>query len=162
VTDTFRTRTTSPDETRALGRALGESLRPGCFVGLEGPLGSGKTVMIQGAAEGLGFDGYVTSPSFVIVNEYPGRVPIVHADLYRIADPRELEDIGIREIYFSDGVSFVEWADRAPEFLPDNRLSVVIKIVGEEGREMTFTALGDEGREALTRLREKWEDASAC
>jgi tRNA threonylcarbamoyladenosine biosynthesis protein TsaE len=118
--------------------------------------------MIQGAAEGLGFEGYVTSPSFVIVNEYEGNVPIVHADLYRIADPRELEDIGLREIYFSEGVSFVEWVDRAPEFLPENRISVVIEIVGEEGREMTFTAFGDAGREALARLRETWEDASAC
>jgi tRNA threonylcarbamoyladenosine biosynthesis protein TsaE len=162
VTDTFLCRTASPDETRRLGRALGESLRPGGFVGLEGPLGSGKTVLIQGVARGLGFEGYVTSPTFVIVNEYEGRLPILHVDLYRISDIRELEDIGYREIYFGEGVALVEWADRAPEFLPRDRLSVVIRIESEQERELTFTAFGDEGVATLHRLRDKWEDAGPC
>jgi tRNA threonylcarbamoyladenosine biosynthesis protein TsaE len=159
---TLRCHTDSPEETRRLGRALGASLRPGGFVGFEGQLGSGKTVMIQGAAQALGFDGYVTSPSFVIVNEYPGRVPILHVDLYRIADPRELEDIGYREIYFGDGVALVEWADRAPEFLPPGRLTVAIEIVGESAREITITADGPEGENTLARLRETLDGAADC
>lgn len=154
VAKTLRCRTGSPEETRLLGRALGASLRPGGFVGLEGKLGSGKTVLVQGVAEGMGFDGYVTSPTFVIVNEYDARVPILHVDLYRIADTRELEDIGYREIYFTEGVALVEWADRAPEFLPPDRIEVVIGIAGREERDIEFTAFGEEGEAALERLRE--------
>lgn len=156
MTDTFRFRTASPGETRAFGRALGTALSRGAFVGFEGRLGSGKTVAIQGAAEGLGYDGYVTSPTFVIVNEYAGRVPILHVDLYRITDARELEDIGYREIFFVDGVALVEWADRVPELLPPDRLRVVIDIEEPDGRAFTVSAFGDGGEGLLTRLRESW------
>ncbi len=156
MTDTFRFRTASADETRAFGRALGVALSRGGFVGFEGQLGSGKTVAIQGAAEGLGYDGYVTSPTFVLVNEYEGRVPILHVDLYRIEDARELEDIGYREIFFVDGVALVEWADRAPEFLPPDRLRVVIDIEGPDDRAFTVSAFGSGGAELLARLRESW------
>jgi tRNA threonylcarbamoyladenosine biosynthesis protein TsaE len=162
VIRTLRCRTDSPEQTRRLGRALGESLRPGSFVGFEGQLGSGKTVMIQGAAQGLGFDGYVTSPSFVIINEYAGRVLIHHVDLYRIVDPRELEDIGYREIYFGDGVALVEWADRAPELMPAGRLAVAIEIAGESAREIVFTAFGPEGEGILGRLRKALEGMDVC
>ncbi len=117
---------------------------------------SGKTVAIQGAAEGLGYDGYVTSPTFVLVNEYEGRVPILHVDLYRIEDPRELEDVGYREIFFVDGVALVEWADRAPELLPPDRLRVVIDIEGPDDRAFTVSAFGHGGAELLARLRESW------
>ncbi len=156
MTDTFRFRTASPDETRAFGRALGAALSRGGFVGFEGQLGSGKTVAIQGVAEGLGYDGYVTSPTFVIVNEYAGRMPILHVDLYRITDARELEDIGYREIFFVDGVALVEWADRVPELLPPDRLRVVIDIEGPDGRAFTVSAFGDGGGRLLARLRESW------
>ena len=156
MTDTFRFRTASPDETRAFGRALGAALSRGGFVGFEGQLGSGKTVAIQGAAEGLGYDGYVTSPTFVIVNEYVGRVPILHVDLYRITDARELEDIGYREIFFVDGVALVEWADRVPELLPPDRLRVVIDIEEPDGRAFTVSAFGSGGEALLARLRESW------
>ena len=156
MTDTFRFRTASPDETRAFGRALGAALSRGGFVGFEGQLGSGKTVAIQGAAEGLGYDGYVTSPTFVIVNEYVGRVPILHVDLYRITDARELEDIGYREIFFVDGVALVEWADRVPELLPPDRLRVVIDIEEPDGRTFTVSGFGDGGEALLARLRKSW------
>ena len=156
MTDTFRFRTASPGETRAFGRALGTALSRGAFVGFEGRLGSGKTVAIQGAAEGLGYDGYVTSPTFVIVNEYAGRVPILHVDLYRITDARELEDIGYREIFFVDGVALVEWADRVPELLPPDRLRVVIDIEEPDGRAFTVSAFGDGGHALLARLRKSW------
>jgi len=156
VTDTFRFRTASADETRAFGRVLGAALSRGGFVGFEGQLGSGKTVAIQGAAEGLGYGGYVTSPTFVLVNEYEGRVPILHVDLYRIEDARELEDIGYREIFFVDGVALVEWADRAPELLPPDRLRVVIDIEGPDDRAFTVSAFGGGGAKLLARLRESW------
>lgn len=155
MTENFSFRTDSPEETRRFGRELGALLRPGDFVGLTGPLGSGKTVVIQGAAVGLGFDGYVTSPTFIIVNEYAGRVPIEHVDLYRITDARELMDIGYREFFFGDGVALVEWADRVPELLPDSRLDVEIGIAGEETREFNVSAHGD-AVELLRELGRSW------
>ncbi|MBN2564100.1 MAG: tRNA (adenosine(37)-N6)-threonylcarbamoyltransferase complex ATPase subunit type 1 TsaE [Candidatus Eisenbacteria bacterium] len=157
LSDTLRVKTASPDETRRFGGALGRSLAAGAFVGLEGPLGSGKTVIVQGAARALGYDGYVTSPSFVIVNEYDGRVPVFHVDLYRIADARELEDIGYREIFFCDGVAMVEWADRVPELLPPDRLRVVIEMDRGDVRNMTVSGIGPGGARLLGRLRDAWQ-----
>jgi tRNA threonylcarbamoyladenosine biosynthesis protein TsaE len=156
VTAILRFRTSSPDETRRFGRALGAVLAPGSFVGFEGQLGSGKTVTIQGVAEGLGYDGYVTSPSFIIANEYEGRVPILHVDLYRIADSRELEDIGYRELFFSEGVALVEWPDRAPELLPPDRLRVRIEIEGESSRSIEVSAIGDGGEALIAALGREW------
>lgn len=153
MTDSLSLRTTSPEETRRFGSALGEALEPGAFVGLEGPLGSGKTVIVQGAARALGYEGYVTSPSFVIVNEYEGRVLIRHVDLYRISDPRELDDIGYREIFFGEGVALVEWSDRAHELLPADRLQVVLRMARDDTRELRVTARGEAGLRALERLR---------
>lgn len=156
MTAILRFRTASPDETRRFGRALGATLGPGSFVGFEGQLGSGKTVTIQGAVEGLGYDGYVTSPSFIIANEYEGRVPILHVDLYRIVDSRELEDIGYRELFFGEGVALVEWPDRAPELLPPDRLRVRIDIEGESSRSFEVSGVGGGGAALLERLRLAW------
>jgi tRNA threonylcarbamoyladenosine biosynthesis protein TsaE len=163
LTDTLHVRTASPDETRRFGDALGQTLEPGAFVGLEGPLGSGKTVIVQGAARALGYQGYVTSPSFVIVNEYEGRVPIMHVDLYRIASTSELEDIGYREVFFGDGVALVEWADRIPELLPSERLKVVIGMERRDERVIATTGVGDAGARMLARLRAVWlEQEGRC
>jgi len=151
-TGSERFRTSSPDETREFGRALGALLEPGDLVALTGDLGSGKTVMIQGIARGLGFDGYVSSPSFVIVNEYEGRVPIYHIDLYRIEGADSLHDIGYRELFFGDGVVLVEWADRAPELLPAERLGVRIEMAGRDGRELAIEARGVRAAAVLARL----------
>jgi tRNA threonylcarbamoyladenosine biosynthesis protein TsaE len=153
VSDILDLKTSSPEETRRFGEALGKSLEPGAFVGLEGPLGSGKTVIVQGAARSLGYDGYVTSPSFVIVNEYEGQMPISHVDLYRVSDPRELEEIGYREIFFGEGVALVEWSERARGLLPAERLQVVLKMARNDTREIRVTAEGEAGRRALARLR---------
>ena len=151
-TGSERFRTSSPDETRELGRALGVLLEPGDLVALTGELGSGKTVMIQGIARGLGFDGYVSSPSFVIVNEYGGRAPIYHVDLYRIEGAESLHDIGYRELFFGDGVVLVEWADRAPELLPAERLEVRIEMTGRDGRVLAIEARGVRSAALLRRL----------
>ncbi len=134
--------TRSPDETRELGRSLGTFLLAGSFVALTGDLGSGKTVLVQGVAEGLGCPGEVSSPSFVIVNEYRGRVPVYHIDLYRVTDSRSLHDLGYREYFYGDGVTLVEWADRAPDLLPSDRLDVALELVGAEERRITLTARG--------------------
>jgi len=118
-------------------------LGAGDLIALYGDLGSGKTVLAQGISIGLGYDGYVSSPSFVIVNEYAGRIPILHIDLYRIHDPAEIEDLGYRELFFGDGVAIVEWAERARELLPDERLDIRIAINAPDKRTITFDAHGD-------------------
>lgn len=134
--------TRSPDETREFGRSLGGSLLAGCFVALTGDLGSGKTVLVQGIAEGLGCGGEVSSPSFVIMNEYRGRVPIYHIDLYRVTDSHSLHDLGYREYFYGDGVTLVEWADRVPDLLPSDRLDVSIELTGAEERRITVLPRG--------------------
>jgi len=141
--------TRSPEETRELGSALGGSLLAGCFVALTGDLGSGKTVLVQGIADGLGCAGEVSSPSFVIVNEYRGRVPIYHIDLYRVTDSRSLHDLGYREYFYGDGVTLVEWADRVPDLLPPDRLDVSIELTGAEERRITMLSRGALHSEAL-------------
>ena len=130
-TGSERFRTSSPDETREFGRALGALLEPGDLVALTGDLGSGKTVMIQGIARALGFDGY---------------------DLYRIEGADSLHDIGYRELFFGDGVVLVEWADRAPELLPAERVEVRIGMAGRDGRELAIEARGVRAAAVLTRL----------
>jgi tRNA threonylcarbamoyladenosine biosynthesis protein TsaE len=148
--------TASPDETRALGRALGRLLDRGSLVALTGGLGSGKTVLVQGIAVGLSFDGCVSSPSFVVMNEYVGRVPIYHVDLYRISDPSALHDLGYREVFWSDGVTLVEWADRAIELLPEARLDVAIELEGPASRSLRAVARGDEMSRVLESLAGAW------
>lgn len=134
--------TGSPDETRWFGSVIGALLGPGDVVALRGELGAGKTVLAQGVAAALGFDGYVSSPSFVIVNEYRGRVDIRHVDLYRITDESEIDDLGYRELFFGDGVALVEWAERGSSFLPDDRVDIRIESAGRDGRTFTVSASG--------------------
>ncbi len=142
--------TTSADETHEFGRMLGALLEPGDVVALRGELGAGKTVLAQGVAVALGFDGYVSSPSFVIVNEYRGRVDIRHVDLYRIEDESEIDDLGYRELFFGDGVALVEWAERGASFLPGDRVDVLIETAGRERRTFTVTSSGPRS-EAIVR-----------
>ncbi len=156
---------TSSGESRELGRALGRLLEGGDFIALYGDLGSGKTVLAQGISAGLGYDGYVSSPSFVIVNEYAGRIPIMHVDLYRIHDPAEIEDLGHRELFFGGGVAIVEWAGRAGELLPNERLDIRIAIDALDTRTITFDARGDRYTQVMVTLLESWrgrpEDAAS-
>jgi tRNA threonylcarbamoyladenosine biosynthesis protein TsaE len=156
VSASFRTH--SAEESRSLGRRLGASLGPGSVVALRGELGSGKTVMAQGVASGLGFSGYVSSPSFVIVNEYAAGVPIYHVDLYRVEGPESLGDIGHREMFWGDGVAIVEWAERAGDLLPSDRLDVAISIVGPESRVIDVTALGERSAPMLRALVAAWAE----
>jgi len=134
--------TTSAEETRELGGVLGALLASGDVVALRGELGTGKTVLAQGIAVALGFDGYVSSPSFVIVNEYRGRVDIHHVDLYRISDESEIDDLGYRELFFGESVALVEWAERGSRFLPGDRVDVHIESTGRDRRTFTVSASG--------------------
>lgn len=107
-------------ETKDFGYKMGLNAKPGDIYCLRGDLGVGKTVFTKGFALGLGINEHITSPTFTIVNEYNGRLPFYHFDVYRIGDPDEMYDIGYEEYFFGDGVCLVEWAELIEELLPDN------------------------------------------
>ena len=110
----------SPEDTFALGKQIGESVAPGSVLTLVGDLGVGKTVFTQGLAAGLGISDAVNSPTFTIVQEYEtGRIPLYHFDVYRLADPEELEEIGYEEYFFGEGVCLIEWPSRIEELIPE-------------------------------------------
>ena len=147
-------RSESPEETRSLAERLGRLLQPGDVVALVGELGSGKTLFSQGLARGLGVPKtfYITSPTFAIINEYPGRVPFYHLDLYRVSDRAEFSELGLEEILYGQGATAIEWSERLGEDLPARRLEVRLTFVGEEGRKIAFAAFGDQLEKRLATL----------
>jgi tRNA threonylcarbamoyladenosine biosynthesis protein TsaE len=130
-------------ELQAIGARLGRALAAGDVLALVGPLGAGKTTFVQGVARGLDVppDRHVASPTFALVNAHPGRVPLVHADLYRIADPRELDELGLSDAFDRAAVA-IEWLDRFPEAAPAERLTIEIEIAADGGRRIAFRASG--------------------
>lgn len=126
----------SADETRALGERLGARLGKGDVVACIGALGAGKTCFLQGLARGLGVEGDVTSPTFVLVNEYEGRLRVYHVDAYRTASLTELVDLGIDEMLHGEGVTLVEWADKLLPLLPPRTVTVTITGLGDEARDI--------------------------
>ena len=147
-------RTHSVEETRALAEDLGRALlRPGDLVVLAGELGSGKTVFAQGVARGLGVTEPVVSPTFTIVREYEGRVPIAHVDIYRIDRLQELHDLGFDEL-LDDRVTLVEWGDAAGPLLPNEWLEVRLVPAGEDEREIRVSAHGESWQVRSRRLGE--------
>lgn len=127
--------TKSAEASVSLGAALAEKLKPGDAVGLIGDLGAGKTHFVHGIARGLRIEGYVTSPSFTIINTYKGPgATLNHIDLYRIGDHTEIEELGLEEYIYGDGISVIEWAEKAPEYLDDMRFVVRFEFVGETER----------------------------
>lgn len=129
-------------ELQGIGERLGGLLAVGDVVGLIGSLGAGKTTFVQGLARGLGVrERHVASPTFALVNEHPGRVPLVHADLYRIERPEELEELGLAEAP-DRAVLAVEWLDRFPEVAPAERLDIHIEIADGGARRLTFRPRG--------------------
>ena len=124
----------SPEETAAIGARLAERLGPGDIVALTGELGAGKTCFTQGLARGLGVKGRVVSPTFVLVNEYRGRLPVHHVDAYRTESLTELLDLGLEELFSGDGVTIVEWADKLLPLLPPHTIHVHIEGLGDEPR----------------------------
>lgn len=127
---------TSPDETREIGRHVAELLEPGAVMYLYGELGSGKTVFVKGVCAGLGVEDEVTSPSFVIATEYKGRMPVAHIDLYRL-DARAAADLHLEEYVVKNGVTVIEWADRL-DMRHESGIEVKFVIVGPTTREITI------------------------
>lgn len=144
--------THSPDETAAVGEQLGRLLRPGDVLLLQGPLGAGKTRLTQGLVRGAGARGPVTSPTFVLVNEYRGPLTVYHVDLYRIEKERDVESLGLEEYFAAGGATVVEWPERAWDALPDEHLLVVFDYAGDEDRSLAFTARGGRYDEVVAGL----------
>jgi tRNA threonylcarbamoyladenosine biosynthesis protein TsaE len=149
----MKTITTSADHTRALGAALGGVLRPGDVVVLAGDLGAGKTTFAQGVARALGVVDRVTSPTFTIVHEHDGRVPLAHVDVYRLQSLGELYDLGFEEVIDEQRVTLVEWGDMVARALPTDRLTVRLELVADDDeRFVTFVPHGARWRERVSAL----------
>ena len=131
--------THTADETAAVGARLAEQLGPGDVVALTGELGAGKTCFTRGLARGLGVTGRAVSPTFVLINEYRGRLPVHHVDAYRTESLTELLDLGLEELFAGDGVTIVEWADKLRPLLPAHTVHVHIEGVGDEPRVITVS-----------------------
>ena len=143
--------TGSAEETQELGRQLGAQAQQGDLVLLSGELGSGKTTLTQGIAWGLGVHEYAHSPTFVLMNEYQGRVRLYHVDLYRLEDPAEVHELGIPEV-LADGVCVVEWAEKAMEALPAEHLLIELVEAGPEERWLRLRPQGDRYMQLLSAL----------
>jgi tRNA threonylcarbamoyladenosine biosynthesis protein TsaE len=131
--------TRSPEETRRLGRWLGERLQPGDFVALTGDLGAGKTHLSSGILEGLGVERTGGSPTFTLLWEYQGRLPVYHWDVYRLTTLDQLEDLGYEEYFYGEGVNLVEWADRVLAVWPADHLWIDLSYGDDESeRILTF------------------------
>ncbi len=138
---TFTIQTQSPDETMSLSSRLGALLQEGDVLTLEGDLGAGKTTFTKGLAKGLDVKRTVNSPTFTIVKEYKGRLPLYHLDVYRLEDSDE--DIGFDEYFYGNGVSVIEWAHFIEEFLPSNRLDVRLTYLEGDMRSIKLMPKGD-------------------
>jgi tRNA threonylcarbamoyladenosine biosynthesis protein TsaE len=156
-------RSASVEQTRRLGKALGALLAPGDVALLEGELGAGKTALTQGIGAGLGVRTVINSPTFTILKEYTGRLPLYHFDLYRIETPDEVYTLGFEDYFSGEGVCVVEWAERgeasevgAPAPWPENYLRIRLRTDGADGRLIEVTSAGPRGAE----LQAAWTRAA--
>lgn len=148
-------KTFSAEETMLVGKALGKILTIGDVVCLTGDLGTGKTAFTNGIAVALGIDDYITSPTFTIVNEYKTEIPLYHFDVYRIAEPEEMFDIGFEEYLYGDGVVVIEWAELIKDILPKELIWVTISkelSSGVDAREISICFTGEKYKGYIDRL----------
>ena len=133
----YMMKTQSEAETFLLGRKIGDALIPGQIIVFYGDLGAGKTVLTKGIAASLGIEDTITSPTFTILQEYhDGRMPLYHLDVYRITDPDEMEEVGLDDCLYGNGITVIEWAEMIEEILPENVLKITIDRVPEEGMDV--------------------------
>ena len=145
--------------TQAIGRALGRLLEPGDVIALVGQLGAGKTCLTRGIAEGVGANpDIVTSPTFVLINEYQGFIPLYHFDAYRLRSADDMHALGCEEYFDGNGACLIEWADRVEECLPDEHLRVTIEVSGPAERTIRFEPRGERYRELVEKLKKAIEE----
>ena len=140
-----------------MGCLLGENIEPGSVVALEGNLGAGKTCLARGMAQGLGVpeEYVVVSPTFTLANEYPGRVPFYHLDVFRL-EGADFHDSGLDEYLRSEGVTAVEWAEKIVEELPESRIEVELSLAGTNSRQAVIRARGTRYIELLKKIQSIW------
>jgi tRNA threonylcarbamoyladenosine biosynthesis protein TsaE len=161
--DHWRTRSTSAAETHRLGRVIGLSLSAGDVLALSGTLGSGKTCFIRGVADGLDAPpDRVSSPTFTLVHEYRGRLPLIHADLYRLERPGDIASVGLGDYFDGSGAVAVEWADRPGADLPADRLDIHLTHRTRHSRLITMRSTGPASRRLLHRARQRWRRAAVA
>ncbi|HTQ38302.1 MAG TPA: tRNA (adenosine(37)-N6)-threonylcarbamoyltransferase complex ATPase subunit type 1 TsaE [Pirellulales bacterium] len=160
MTDVLQFEAADETATLAFGAALAESLlatqKHNAIVALIGPLGAGKTRLVQAVAHAAGVEqAAIASPTFVLIHEYMGHVPIFHFDAYRLRSEVEFMALGPEEYFAQPGWSFVEWADRVPNCLPSNRLEISILPTGQTARQLTIRALGAPYEKTLDELNRR-------
>jgi tRNA threonylcarbamoyladenosine biosynthesis protein TsaE len=143
----------SPGETFRLGKILGKKAVAGDVYCLSGNLGTGKTVFARGVAAGLGVKGRVASPTFTLINEYQGRLPFYHIDVYRLGGSGEMADLGYEEYLYGQGVILIEWAERVPEVLPEERLDLELARTGDNSRQFRFVPRGARYQRLVEEIR---------
>lgn len=151
----FSVKTASAEETVRFGVCLGSFLKKGDLIALEGDLGGGKTTLVKGIVQGVNgcSDAEVTSPTFVLMHEYPGSVTVYHIDAYRLSNSEDARRAGLEEFLYGDVITVVEWADRIRSILPASLWTVTFKVEGETGRVLTIRT--DDSR--MRNVEEKWK-----
>jgi tRNA threonylcarbamoyladenosine biosynthesis protein TsaE len=151
--------TGSPDETEELGKCIGSLLHSGSFLALRGGLGSGKTCLTRGLVVSLAPQSahLVASPTYAIMNCYPGNTPVYHFDFYRLAGDDDIAELGFEEYFYGDGVCVVEWSERLAELIPDDVLMLLFEYSGEEQRTITITSSGQQSDTVLGLLAESFK-----
>jgi tRNA threonylcarbamoyladenosine biosynthesis protein TsaE len=147
--------TKSASETIRIGKVIGSLLRPRDVVALAGELGTGKTQFIKGLAAGVGVRKatYISSPSFTLIHEYPGRIPFYHIDLFRLRSEKEAEELGLEEYFHGSGITAVEWADRIPSLLPEDILWIHILYTAKNTRSIEMTPKGRRYEDLIKELQ---------
>ena len=142
-------------QTVSLGRRIGKRLKGGDIICLFGQLGAGKTVLVKGLAQGLGVDSRrVNSPSFVLIHEYKGKLPLFHLDLYRLRNNKDIVDLGYEEYFYSEGVCVIEWADRLKGLLPKKYLKIELEVKNQKERLIKFSAKGNNYTKLIRQIYE--------
>ena len=148
----------SPEDTDRLAWHFAAHLKKGDVLGLTGPLGAGKTRFTQALFKALGARDYVRSPSFTLINEYEGRMPLYHMDLYRLKSPSDLDDLGYEEYFYGSGIVVVEWADKALAFLPPHSIVIDFALVPghPDWRRVTVRSLEPGADRVVAEVKEAW------
>lgn len=140
----IRLKANSEEETFLIGKRLGQLLRPSMIICLSGDLGTGKTHLTKGIAAGLEIEDYITSPTYTLINEYKGRIPLYHFDVYRLENSDELNELGYQEYFFGSGVTVIEWADIINDVIPKDRLWIILHKIDGDKRRIIIDGAGEE------------------
>lgn len=130
--------THSAEETFQLGKKIGSMLQPGAIIAMEGNLAAGKTTIAKGIAESLGIEETITSPTFTLISEYEGKMPLYHMDVYRLDSCEDFINLGVEDLMYGNGVSIIEWSERVREELPQFTIKLRLEVRGDGGRDITL------------------------